>query len=203
MPKKLTKKQQFFKEISKIVTANAIGNNYKIILDKIGKDIETFLETQTILKKIPKDKEISKGIYSTFLNLKLEDENFIKRASSIEDLIDKLEKFFRGLMVYGSRNYASSISNVLEYKDWVITTNLIPNVKEAYYNVFPEQKKKNDLLKQIVGLSKVLKASHDEDVEELMNFKIEKLRKLTNDFSLEEMIRLEEVENLIDSRWLQ
>lgn len=203
MAKKLTKKQQFYKEISDIVKSNTTRPTYKDIIEHLDEDINSFLKTQNILKKMPKDKEISTCIYCTFLNLKLEDENFVKRASSINDLIYKLENFFRGLMTYGTCAYASSISDILEYKDFVVEKELIPMVKKAYYKYFPEQKEKNDLLEQIMKLLDILKISYDKDIEEIKNIKVQKLKELTNDFDINELVRLEVAEKFMDKIWIK
>ena len=198
MAKKLTKKQHFYQAISNIVKTNATRPTYKDIIENIDKEVKSFLKTQTILKKIPKEKEISDIIYGTFLDFKLKDEKFIKSATSIEDLIFKLEDFFYGLMTYGSCAYMSSISDILEYKDFVIHKGFIPKIKKTYYNSFPKQKIKNDLLEQIIMLTKVLKVNYDKDIERIIEDKKEQLKKLTNDFELEEMVRLEIVEKLMD-----
>jgi len=202
MAKKLTKKQQFYKEISDIVKSNATRPAYKDIIEHLDRDINSFLKTQTILKKTPKNKEISTCIYFTFLNLKFEDGNFIKKASSINDLISKLENYFDGLMAYGTCKYSKSISNILEPKDYVVEKKFIPMVKKTYYKYFPEQKEKNDLLEQIIKLSEVLKISYDKNIEEIQNIKIEKLKSLTNNFDINELVRLEVVEKLIDKIWI-
>ena len=198
MAKKLTKKQQFYQEISNIVKTNATRPTYKDIIENIDKEVKSFLKTQTILKKIPNKRDISTSIYVTFLELKLEDEQFVKRASSIKDLINKLEDFFYGLMTYGSCAYMSSISDILEYKDFVIYKGFIPKIKKTYYNFFPEQKKKNDLLEQIIGLTKILKINYDKDIEEIKNMKIKQLKEFTNNFDINEIMKLEIVEKLID-----
>lgn len=198
MTKKLTKKQQFYVEISNIVKANAVRPTNKDTIEHIDKEIASFLKTQTILKRTPKKNDISDVIYATFLNMKLNDEKFIKCASSIEDLISKLENYFNGLMAYGTCKYPSSISDILEPKDFVIEKNLIPRVKRAYYNSFPQQKRKNDLLEQIVGLTKIQKITYDEDIEKIIEAKEKQLKELTNNFNIEEIARLEIVEKFIN-----
>lgn len=198
MTKKLTKKQQFYVEISNIVKANAVRPNNKDIIENLDKDIKSFFKTQTILKRIPRKQEISTSIYIAFLDLKLEDEKFIKRTSSIEDLISKLENYFDGLMAYGTCKYSKSISNILVFEDFIIKKPLIPKVKTAYYKYFPQQKKKNDLLEQIVGLMKIQKINYDEDIEKIIEAKEKQLKELTNNFNIEEIARLEIVEKFIN-----
>ena len=53
-------------------------------------------------------------------------------------------------------------------------------------------------MEQIIGLTKVLKVNHDKDIERIIEDKKEQLKKLTNDFEPEEMVRLEIVEKLMD-----
>lgn len=101
-------------------------------------------------------------------------------------------------MTYGTCAYASSISSILEHKDFVIESPLIPMVKKAYYKYFPEQKEKNDLLEQIIKLSEVLEINYDKDIEEIKNIKVQKLKELTNDFDINELVRLELAEKLMD-----
>ena len=101
-------------------------------------------------------------------------------------------------MTYGTCAYASSISDILEYKDFVIYKGFIPKIKKTYYNFFPEQKKKNDLLEQIIGLTKILKINYDKDIEEIKNMKIKQLKEFTNNFDINEIMKLESVEKLID-----
>ena len=59
MAKKLTKKQQFYQEISNIVKTNATRPTYKDIIENIDKEVKSFLKTQTILKKIPNKRDTS------------------------------------------------------------------------------------------------------------------------------------------------
>lgn len=195
-----TKKEQYFDAVKEIIRQN-LTYDFRKCMPEIEKKLKEFDNTQKILKRKPK-RSVGYEIMDIYCEMMASDNRFMEDCFSVYDMYQKANSFLQEVRLNSSCYAWSANNNLMDYMDDSLLLGQRGKdsrfkMKNEYYKFYPEQKEKNDLINKICHLVNLDPKKQDKDIQTLIDIKTEKLRKLTNDFRLSEIVRLEFVEKII------